>query len=476
MLPTAAAVLREHGVEGWLVGGTVRDRELGRYSPDIDLAVSGDAAALSRDIARALGAPWFTLSEPHQAYRVVGRQGHVDLAAVRGGGILADLGERDFTINAMAIPIGGGELVDPFGGLAHLRARQLVAVSDRIFIDDPVRLMRAARFSHVLGLDLEPGLSRAVRAQAEELSRSAPERVAMEVFLTLAAGRAADAARMWHDLGLLRAIVPEMAEGRPEGEAARKCRSRGERPQEEDPGLRAVFARLDRLEEVLATLPDLFPMAASVLERRLAEPVDGAVGRPVALRLAAIGAGLGPAEAGGLGRRLRVSGALISLLVTAATMRGRPQGLPRVGPGRPGRPDSPPAPLRPQPAPALRPAAGGGEQLCTGPGREAIEFLWAAAPWEPEVILLAAASATSDDPAGGTLCAADELLSLWAERTDKGVSPLPVDGVFLMHELGLPPGPLLGKALRAARLAWEAGEAATREEVLAVARRATEET
>ena len=84
MLRIAAAVLAQHGAQGWLVGGSVRDLKLGCDSPDIDLAVTGDAAAIARAVARGLGLPWFALSERHGAYRVVGRDAHVDVAACKG--------------------------------------------------------------------------------------------------------------------------------------------------------------------------------------------------------------------------------------------------------------------------------------------------------------------------------------------------------------------------------------------------------
>ena len=201
MLQAVADILKRRQVQGWLVGGSVRDRELGRSSPDLDVVVSDDAAAVTREIAKLLGAPWFTLSERHPAYRVMGREGHVDVAAVKGHGILDDLAERDFTVNAMAVPIGADRcgrdgIVDPYGGLAHLRERKLVAVSGRIFTDDPLRLMRAARFCHVLGLQLDPALAAAVRTHAAELRTAAPERVAAEMVLTLTEGRAADAVRL----------------------------------------------------------------------------------------------------------------------------------------------------------------------------------------------------------------------------------------------------------------------------------------
>ena len=412
MLAATAAVVRAQGAEGWLVGGSVRDRELGRFSPDLDVVVTGDAYAVARGLSRALDLPWFALSQEHGAYRVVGETVHVDIAAARGAGILADLGERDFTINAMALPLEGGELIDPFGGLTDLRERRLRAVSDRIFHDDPLRLMRVARFAHVLSLDMAPALSAAVRRQAGDVGLAAAERVVTEMILTLDAGRSGDAARLWDDLGLLQAVAPENSLG------AAESRTR----------------LLDRLEQSLSDPAGAFPGAAESLARRLSHAVDGAIGRSTAVRLAGLFRATDPAAAARLARRLKLSHSVMTLVETASRM-ARWEELPAVSPGR-------------------------------GPGREAVEFLWAAAPWEAEVILLAAA---------GGVAGADALMSLWARRDSGGAPRLPFDGDGLMGELGLEPGPRLGAALRAARLAWEAGEATTTEQALAAARAALTE-
>ncbi len=207
MLEAVAHILRRRRTQGWLVGGTVRDRESGGGSPDLDVVVADDPAAVAREIAGRLDSPWFALSARHGAYRVMGAEGHVDVAGIRGNGILDDLAQRDFTINAMAVPVdapwGAGDRIDPFGGWTHLHEKRLVAVSDRIFIDDPLRLVRAARFCHVLGLHLDPSLEVLLRSQAAVLLRAAPERVATEMALTLSGGSSAGAFRLWAELGLV---------------------------------------------------------------------------------------------------------------------------------------------------------------------------------------------------------------------------------------------------------------------------------
>ena len=213
MLRVVAETLQHRGTQGWLVGGTVRDRELGRFSPDLDVVVADDPKPVAAQVAARLRRPWFALSKHFDAYRVLGERGHIDIAALRGGGLVADLELRDFTVNAMAVPVEGGEPVDPFGGMRHLRERTLAAVSDSVFDDDPLRLMRAARFCHVLGFRLGPGLDTLVRAKAGALVRSARERVLTEMSLTLEVGRAAEAVGLWHELGLLDPLLPELTRG-----------------------------------------------------------------------------------------------------------------------------------------------------------------------------------------------------------------------------------------------------------------------
>src|SRR5690349_20640189 len=111
------------GETAWLVGGAVRDALLGRETDDVDLAIPGDPKRAARAIAKASGGTSFQLSGAFGAWRVVGPEHawHVDLVTLRDDDILADLAIRDFTINAMAQPLGGGEVVDPHGGREDLQ-------------------------------------------------------------------------------------------------------------------------------------------------------------------------------------------------------------------------------------------------------------------------------------------------------------------------------------------------------------------
>src|SRR5437588_12360976 len=140
MLEPAREVLA--GEEAWVVGGAVRDRLLGRELVDLDIATAEPEAAARAYARRSGGAP-FPLSERHGAWRVALEEGRtVDFTPLPDG-IEADLATRDFTINAIAEPLAGGELVDPHGGREDLEQRTLRAVGESIFADDPLRLLRA---------------------------------------------------------------------------------------------------------------------------------------------------------------------------------------------------------------------------------------------------------------------------------------------------------------------------------------------
>ncbi|HET7856300.1 MAG TPA: hypothetical protein VFL41_07565, partial [Gaiellaceae bacterium] len=153
------------GEEAWVVGGAVRDELLGREVVDLDIACREPERAARAYARRSGGAP-FPLSERHGAWRVAIDDGRtVDFTPLRDR-IEDDLATRDFTINAIAEPLGGGEPADPFGGRADLAERVLRAVAPRVFEDDPLRLLRAVRLEDELEFRLDPGTEGLVRAHA----------------------------------------------------------------------------------------------------------------------------------------------------------------------------------------------------------------------------------------------------------------------------------------------------------------------
>lgn len=455
MLDALRAVLKQRGREGWLVGGTVRDREIGRPAFDADVVVDDDPRQVAGAVASRLGLPWFALSQEWGAYRVVGSPGHLDVAAVRGGGVAADLALRDFTLNAMALPLSGGGLVDPFGGRRDVQHRRLVAVGPRIFADDPLRLMRAVRLAHTLDLTIDPALSDLARSEAGRLPDAAAERVLSEIVLTLDVGRSAAAVGRWADLGLLDVLFPEVT----------ALHGVGQSPFHHLDVYGHTLAAMEQLDEVLAAPGAYFEGSAELLAERLARPVDGVMPRPVALRLGALlhdvakpqtkafddqgrimfwgHTEMGGAVAAGICARLRCPVASTSLVRRVVERHL---------------------------------AVGFLQHEAPVPARAAVSYLWDAAPWEPEVIMVSVADRlatrgvrTEARHLARHLAVANELMDRWRERTMDGIPRPPVTGDDLMVGLGLEPGPLLGKVLREVRLASEAGEIGDRDAALAAA-------
>jgi tRNA nucleotidyltransferase/poly(A) polymerase len=179
------------GEEAWFVGGAVRDELLGRRVVDVDVVCREPERAARAYAKRSGGAP-FALSEQHASWRVVFDDGRtVDFTPVHGS-IESDLARRDFTVNAIAVPTAGGNPVDPSGG------RLLRAVSESIFEDDPLRLLRAVRLEEELGFRLAPLTEELLRSQASRVAEAAGERVLAELDRLSAQGY-----RRLDDLGLL---------------------------------------------------------------------------------------------------------------------------------------------------------------------------------------------------------------------------------------------------------------------------------
>jgi poly(A) polymerase len=210
--PLEAAREALAGRQAWLVGGAVRDRLLGRETGDVDIALEGDPRDAARAIARATGGAAFQLSGDFGAWRVVGpaHAWHVDLVTLRDGDIEADLAARDFTINAMAEPLAGGDILDPHGGRADLEARLVRMVSAQALADDPLRSLRAVRLVTELDLELDPDTGAAVAEHAAVITEIAPERVFGELKRVVTADRARTGLELMDRYGLLATVLPEL--------------------------------------------------------------------------------------------------------------------------------------------------------------------------------------------------------------------------------------------------------------------------
>jgi tRNA nucleotidyltransferase/poly(A) polymerase len=183
--------------EAYVVGGAVRDELLGRPVLDVDVACR-DPERAARAYRRSTGGAVFLLSDRHGAWRVALPDGRTfDFTPLRSS-IEDDLAGRDFTVNAIAVPVGGGARIDPFGGERDAGAQVLRAVSEGIFRDDPLRLLRAVRLEDELGFRLDAPTEALVRRDAGLAGRAAGERILAELLRISAKGF-----RRLGELGLL---------------------------------------------------------------------------------------------------------------------------------------------------------------------------------------------------------------------------------------------------------------------------------
>ncbi len=268
----------------YLVGGAVRDAILGRKSLDLDVAVQDDAMGLARRVADRLRAAYVPLDATRDVARVVWCAGqerhHFDFAGLRAEGIVADLRARDFTINAMALPLSGewGDLLDPTGGMGDLKARLLRAASPSAFADDPVRLLRLVRLRASLGFQVTSDTESLARVHVSNLGRVSAERMRDELVHILSLENSAQSLAYAGSLGLEAEVFPEIVAV--------------------PAGWTEALADLGRLERILGTASDDGLVRSSVsrmpegmrrfgkrVADHLAEPLAGGRARRAVLNL-----------------------------------------------------------------------------------------------------------------------------------------------------------------------------------------------
>jgi len=200
----------------YLVGGAVRDILLNRPIHDLDFTLPSPVRPFSRRLADILGAGFYMLDPVRETARLIwtrpdGERISLDFASLRESTLEADLRGRDFTINAMALPVSQPDsLIDIMGGAADLRTGVLRACSGSTFADDPARILRAFRLSLELKLKIQPETYRLLLASVPELSRVSPERQRDELFKMLDGPRVASAIRLLEQSGTLKILAPEL--------------------------------------------------------------------------------------------------------------------------------------------------------------------------------------------------------------------------------------------------------------------------
>lgn len=289
--------LERRGEPVYLVGGAVRDAILGRMSHDLDFVVPRDAISQTFRLADAIGAPAYVLDSQRDTGRIVlpGEKTMLDFACYRGPDLFADLHDRDFTINALAIPATGrtrASIIDPTNGLVDLASGLIRLAHPDALNRDPARALRAVRLAAELGFTMTPDTEAAVMVAASSLQEVSSERIRDEVIKMIQAPAADLAIEQMEALGLLEVVLPEAAALAPVPQS----------PPHHEPVLQhtiSVLRWLERIEGVLFTEKS-FADPALELARTVLAPylealnihrertVDGGLDGRTILRLAAL--------------------------------------------------------------------------------------------------------------------------------------------------------------------------------------------
>ena len=469
---------KEQELPVYLVGGAVRDALLDRTSKDLDFIVPRDAVSFAYHLGDAIGAPAYELDAERDTGRVVltAQNTMLDFARYRGEDLFADLHDRDFTINALAIPAAArtrAAIIDPLNGLDDLNEKLVRLARADALESDPVRALRAVRIAAGLDYAITPDTQEAVRAAASKIQESSAERIRDELVKVFQTRLADQALEQMNDLGLLEVVLPELAalEGVPQSEP------------HHEPVLKhtgSVLRWMIKLEDVLSsdsalddpaleTMRSILAAHLEDLSSYLERNVDGGLrGRDV-LHLAALFHDVGKKET--LTRdedgRYRFFGhAEAGAEITDTRLRAlclsndaRTQ-IARI--------------VREHMRPLLLAQSQGAQPS----RRAAYRYFKAAETNGLDVGLLALADhlATCDGPGESTswlnlLNLVSALYDYYYDGYEETVKPPPlVNGRDLMEYLDLPPGPKIGRILGMIEENQAAGEITTREEALLFAK------
>jgi tRNA nucleotidyltransferase (CCA-adding enzyme) len=267
LTPVLEAVSRvSEPYEGvFLVGGTVRDILLGEPSFDVDIVVEGDAIALARALAEALGGRVRTHDKFGTAVVLYGDKEWVDVATARTesyaqpaalpsvehASLQEDLFRRDFTINAMAVSLKGedlGRLVDPFEGKRDLEAGRLRVLHEGSFVDDPTRIFRAIRYENRHGFRMDKDTVRLARAALGQglVERLSGARLREELTALLDEGGVDHSIERLGELGLDKAVHPRLTADDEAARLVERLRDLDDRYRLEVPPWRLGLAALAR--------------------------------------------------------------------------------------------------------------------------------------------------------------------------------------------------------------------------------------
>jgi len=492
--------------QGYIVGGFIRDWLLERKTNDIDIAVSGAAITIARKVAEEIEGKFVLLDDVNNIARVVviedeqpgrtsqnqelhGAEWHFDFSPFTGD-IESDLARRDFTINAMALELSQFvttstatkmssrksasfltekqsplKLIDPFSGKEDLRDKIVRGVSEQIFEADAARLLRAVRLAAELDFTIEPKTESLIRRYSQAITEVSGERVREELLRLLTPPRAAYYLRYLDKLGLLLALIPELAESKGVEQPTVHFWDVFEHSLQTVAAVEFLIRESDweySNDDMLSTAP-----WSDVIERHLSQEVSRGSNHKVLLKLAGLFHDIakpmtksiddtgrarflghtkeGAAMTANILERLRFSNREIRLVESLVYHH-------------------------------LRPVQMSNEEFPTQ--RAIYRYFRDTGDADIDILVLALADYLASR---GPLASMEEwgkncqlINYILAEHDKQQAKILPVkliDGHDIMNNFGLAPGPLVGKLLAIVNEAHASGEISTKEEALALVRR-----
>lgn len=427
-----------------VVGGRVRDAIMGRTTTDTDIVVPRGAVSAARLIAASTGGRCVVLDEARDVARVLWPPDRVslDVAAWAGSSLVEDLSARDYTVNAMAVPLDAPAIVaavviDPTGGLADLANRRVRLVTEAALEADPLRLLRGPRVAAELGFHLDAQTEAAIRRHAWRAGEPAGERVRDELFRLLGAADVPGAVAMIDRLGI--SVALDLEPGDRLAIAAMALWTSP--PPRVDSGSRVGPGNDADLGAVRVSVRDPLPELRAELAAHFAATTSG--GRTVGTLalLVTLIANKSAAGAGAMCRSLRLSAAEI-------------RRVERIWAAR-----------------AMWPVLAG----TVSPVRAAHRLFRAAGGAGVDALMLeiALCDPRDRDPEAVRTQVSAVAAALRAWFRDRGalLPPPLIDGSEVIEITGLPPGPWLRRTLAAVHEAQAAGEVKNRVAALAMARR-----
>jgi poly(A) polymerase len=519
-LAKIADLLTTQKKQGYIVGGFIRDWFLQKKTNDVDIAVSGDSTTVARRIAKELGAKFVLLDDVNNIARVVviedeqlrrpsggqeshGAEWHFDFSSFAGD-IGSDLARRDFTINAMAVELSHfvtastpirissrkpatlssekqfpSKLIDPFSGREDLKDRVVRAVSEQVFEVDAARLLRAVRLAAELDFSIEPNTESLIRRDAQSITDVSGERVREELLRLFALPRAAYYLRYLDKLGLLFALIPELAESKGVEQPTVHFWDVWEHSLQTVAALEFLIRESDweySNDDMLSTAP-----WSDVIERHLSQEVSSGSNNRILLKLAGLFHDIakpmtksiddtgrarflghtkqGAAMTANILERLRFSNREIRLVESLVYHHLRPVQMAKTGAPK----NSESFPVENEGLPTQRAVY----RYFRDTGEAGIDILFLAL-----ADYLASRGPLVSMEEWKRHCRLVNHILVEHDRQQTKILPIKlIDGHDIMDAFDLPPGRSIGKLLAMVNEAHASGELSTREEALALVRR-----